>query len=158
KALRYFWQVLDVNKTGRLTISTINLFFRDIVAKLAEGGFDPPNVMDVKDEIFDMVKPAERTCITLEDLILSGVGHTVVSMLIDVNGFWAYDNRESIISDPEDTSSTTQAQEKDPGPGPGPGPGPRGNDVAGSGGEENRSSEALAWTQVCLGDEELAGG
>lgn len=25
-------------------------------------------------------------------------GHTVITMLLDVNGFWRYDNRESILA------------------------------------------------------------
>ena len=49
---------------------------------------------DVKDEIFDMVKPADPLRITLQDLISSGQGGTVVSILIDLNGFWTYENRE----------------------------------------------------------------
>ena len=32
----------------------------------------------------------------------SNVGHTVVSMLIDVNGFYAYDQRESYYQDGQD--------------------------------------------------------
>lgn len=43
-----------------------------------------------------MVKPANPTFITLADLLLSGAGHTVVSMLVDTNGFWMYDNRENL--------------------------------------------------------------
>ena len=27
------------------------------------------------------------------------VGHTVVSMLTDINGFWAYDNREHLLAE-----------------------------------------------------------
>ena len=38
--------------------------------------------------------------ITLEDLVRSGVGHTVVSMLIDVQGFYVYDNREALLHTP----------------------------------------------------------
>lgn len=42
-----------------------------------------------------MVKPVDPYQITFKDLKASGVGHTVMSILTDVNGFWAYDNRES---------------------------------------------------------------
>jgi hypothetical protein len=52
---------------------------------------------DVKDEIYDMVKPRDPLCITLEDLVECRVGHTVVTMLIDVNGFFEYDNREALM-------------------------------------------------------------
>ncbi|CAN0466406.1 unnamed protein product [Phaeothamnion confervicola] len=48
QALAYIWRLLDVQKTGRLTIWTVNYFFRDIVGKLIDGGFEPPNVADVK--------------------------------------------------------------------------------------------------------------
>lgn len=49
------------------------------------------------DEIFDMVRPAEATHITLRDLLRCGVGDTVVRMLVDVRGFMDYDNRESVM-------------------------------------------------------------
>ncbi len=48
-------------------------------------------------EIFDMVSPAVPGKITLSDLISSKCGHTVISILIDVNGFWKYDNRENLM-------------------------------------------------------------
>ncbi|CAM9597022.1 unnamed protein product [Ectocarpus sp. 6 AP-2014] len=98
QAMQYFWRVLDVQGKGRLTISTIHLFFRDIAHALEEGGFETPTTDDVKDEIFDMVKPADPTFISLADLLASGAGHTVVSMLVDTNGFWTYDNRESLAT------------------------------------------------------------
>ena len=54
-------------------------------------------VEDVKDEIFDMVKPADRTLITLRDLEACKVGDTVVGMLTDMNAFWQYDRREQLM-------------------------------------------------------------
>eukprot|EP00903_Cladosiphon_okamuranus_P019399 g17836.t1 len=98
QAMHYFWRVLDAHGEGRLTVTNINLFVRDVTRALREGGFETPNTEDVKDEIFDMVKPADPAFITLADLLLSGAGHTVVSMLVDVNGFWTYDNRESLAT------------------------------------------------------------
>jgi len=44
-----------------------------------------------------MVSPATPGRITLNDLISSKCGHTVISILIDVNGFWKYDNRENLM-------------------------------------------------------------
>ena len=44
-----------------------------------------------------MVCPAVSGRITLADLISSKCGHTVISILIDVNGFWKYDNRENLM-------------------------------------------------------------
>ena len=56
-------------------------------------------VEDVKDEIFDMVKPADPTKITFKDFEKCRVGDIIVSMLTDLNGFWEYDNRENIIAE-----------------------------------------------------------
>ena len=46
--MRYFWRVLDIEGTGRMTVGTINVFFRDVTRTLAEGSFDTPNIADVK--------------------------------------------------------------------------------------------------------------
>lgn len=42
-----------------------------------------------------MAKPASPHCITLADLQKCGVGHIIVSMLIDAKAFYDYDQRES---------------------------------------------------------------
>ena len=34
---------------------------------------------------------------SLQDLVNSDQGHTVISMLLDINGFWQYDNRYSTV-------------------------------------------------------------
>jgi serine/threonine-protein phosphatase 2A regulatory subunit B'' len=95
QALRWFFKILDVHKVGYLDVSVIRLFFREVMERMTDVDY---NADDVMDEIFDMIKPARPYRITLQDLIDSGVGATVVSMLIDVNGFWAYDNRESLMA------------------------------------------------------------
>ncbi len=63
-------------------------------------------VNDVIDEIFDMINPSDPCRITFEDIIRCNVGDIIVVMLTDTNGFWAYDNRESLIAvesdDPEE--------------------------------------------------------
>lgn len=59
----------------------------------------------LQDEIFDMVKPKDPYKITLQDLVNSGQGDTVSSILIDLNGFWTYENREVLVAN--DTDSNT---------------------------------------------------
>jgi len=49
----------------------------------------------LKDELFDMARPALPNCIQLEDLVKSGVGDTIVKILIDAKGFYDYDQRET---------------------------------------------------------------
>ena len=67
---------------------------------------DPVKFEDVKDEIFDMVRPLDPLRIKLDDLIKSGNGDTVVSILIDLNGFWTYENWEVLVNDNNDESSS----------------------------------------------------
>lgn len=45
-----------------------------------------------------MVKPQDPLRITLQDLIQSSQGDTVCSILIDLNGFWTYENREVLVA------------------------------------------------------------
>ncbi|MEQ2164341.1 hypothetical protein GOODEAATRI_005674 [Goodea atripinnis] len=62
------------------------------------------------DEIFDMVKPKDPYKITLQDLVNSCQGDTVVSILIDLNGFWTYENREMLVAN-DDSSNTVDLDE-----------------------------------------------
>lgn len=97
ESLAYFFRLLDVRRQGCLAAFEINLFFRAVVSGARDAGHEPVVLEDVRDEIFDMVKPADALRITLDDLLACKVGDTVVSMLTDVNGFWAYDNREMLM-------------------------------------------------------------
>lgn len=56
-----------------------------------------------QDEIFDMVKPKDPYRISLQDLINSSQGDTVTSILIDLNGFWTYENREVLVASDNDS-------------------------------------------------------
>lgn len=53
---------------------------------------------DIKDEIFDMIKPEDPAKITLKDIIRSKMGHILVNILIDFNGFWSYEFRETLAT------------------------------------------------------------
>lgn len=61
-------------------------------------GASPVNFEDVKDEIFDMVRPADPMKITLKDLISSGYGSTAISILIEFQYFFAYEHREILAA------------------------------------------------------------
>lgn len=75
---------------------------RDVHQKWIEGGNYELCIDDVRDEIWDMVKPADPLRITLADLLNCKQGGTVASMLIDVRGFWAHDNRENLLQEEEE--------------------------------------------------------
>ncbi|XP_066999650.1 serine/threonine-protein phosphatase 2A regulatory subunit B'' subunit gamma [Anabrus simplex] len=102
QSLHYLFRILDVHGKGYLDTFTLNYFFRSIQEQMTMHGQEPVSFEDVKDEIFDMVKPTDPTRITLQDLINCGQGDTMVSILIDLNGFWTYENREAMTSDSSD--------------------------------------------------------
>eukprot|EP00064_Thunnus_orientalis_P011971 superscaffoldBa00001784_g12004 len=85
-ALQYIFKLLDMENLGYLNVFSLNYFFRD--------------------EIFDMVKPKDPYKITLQDLVNSCQGDTVTSILIDLNGFWTYENREVLVANDNDGSNT----------------------------------------------------
>ncbi|XP_007473311.1 serine/threonine-protein phosphatase 2A regulatory subunit B'' subunit gamma isoform X3 [Monodelphis domestica] len=68
-------------------------------------GQDPVSFQDVKDEIFDMVKPKDPLKISLQDLINSNQGDTVTTILIDLNGFWTYENREALVANDNENTA-----------------------------------------------------
>jgi len=96
-SLKYLWKCVDVRGQGFVDRFTIAFFYRDIVAGLHAEGLEAPSLDDVVDEIFDMAKPQVFDRITLADLLRSQTAHTVLLMLIDVNAFWLYENRENLI-------------------------------------------------------------
>ncbi|XP_060536556.1 serine/threonine-protein phosphatase 2A regulatory subunit B'' subunit gamma-like [Cylas formicarius] len=103
QALGYLFRILDIKNCGYLDAFTLNFFFRAIQDQMkAHGSEQPVPFQDVKDELFDMVRPKDREKITLTDLLACGQGDTFVSILIEFHGFWAYEHREAISSEPQD--------------------------------------------------------
>jgi hypothetical protein len=70
-----------------------------IQKQLKKYGHEPVPFRDIQDEIFDMVKPENPYKITLADLINCGQGEVVVNILIDLNGFWTHENRETLVTE-----------------------------------------------------------
>eukprot|EP00090_Calanus_glacialis_P037723 TRINITY_DN6522_c0_g1_i1.p1 TRINITY_DN6522_c0_g1~~TRINITY_DN6522_c0_g1_i1.p1 ORF type:complete len:451 (+),score=188.34 TRINITY_DN6522_c0_g1_i1:44-1396(+) len=108
QSLQYLFRVLDTRHEGFLSVFSLNYFFRAIQEEMRKHGQDPVPFLDVKDEIFDMVAPTDPLKITLVDLISSGQGDTVVSILTDLNGFWSYENREVLVVDNGDGAENTE--------------------------------------------------
>lgn len=102
EGLTYLFRCLDLHGRGYLTTADIHTLFRDVHQKWIEGGNYELCIEDVRDEIWDMVKPADELRITLADLLACKQGGTVASMLIDVRGFWAHDNRENLLQEEEE--------------------------------------------------------
>jgi len=96
-SLTYFWKLIDLDGTGRLTESTIRYFYADIFHALRQDKYDAPTVEPVILEIFDLLKCNNPLGPTFADFKSSGQGATVAAILLDVNGFWQYDNRENLM-------------------------------------------------------------
>jgi len=105
QSLQYLFRILDVRQEGCLSVFSLNYFFRAIQEQMKKHNQEPVLFLDVKDEIFDMVKPVDPLKVMLSDLIKSGQGDVVVSILTDLNGFWSYENREALVVDTPEESS-----------------------------------------------------
>ncbi|KAK0178320.1 hypothetical protein PV328_002280 [Microctonus aethiopoides] len=105
QSLHYLFRILDIKNCGYLDTFCLNYFFRAIQEQMTKHGQERVSFEDVKDEIFDMVKPADACKITLQDLLSCGQGDTMISILIEFHGFWAYENREAMAADTSDESS-----------------------------------------------------
>ena len=107
-SLGYFFALLDFQKVGYLDRASVSYWFRHVRSKMAELGHEAIPSCDVMcDEVMDMLSPLEKEGrIGLKDLIRSRCGHTVVSILTDVNGFWKYDHRETLMAQQQQQSQT----------------------------------------------------
>ncbi len=83
--------------------------FKAIQQQLRKYGHEPVPLGDILNEIFDMVKPEHPFRISLNDLIRCGQGEVVVNILIDLNGFWTHENRESFGSESSSNSGSSQS-------------------------------------------------
>jgi serine/threonine-protein phosphatase 2A regulatory subunit B'' len=98
QSLAYLFRILDVEHQGYLTAFTLNYFFKGIQEQILQHHQEPINFEDMKDEIFDMIKPQEPTRISVKDLVSCGQGETVMSILIEFHRFWSYENRETMVA------------------------------------------------------------
>jgi serine/threonine-protein phosphatase 2A regulatory subunit B'' len=97
-SIAYFFKILDINHQGYLDTKTLNYWFRAVSEKMNAMGHETVDIADVvANEIFDMICPVQPGKLTLADMISSRCGHTVIAILIDAQGFWKYDNRETLM-------------------------------------------------------------
>lgn len=135
ESIRYFWQLVDYDKSGRLSEEKIKYFYKDVHDCLVRTNYDAPSAAHVVLEIFDLVACNDPRGPTLADLLASKQGHIVMTMLLDVNGFWRYDNRESLMAQhlneeqEEDSHKSTNQQQQQ-----------QSNSSYGSGGYSGRAS------------------
>lgn len=94
QAKQYFFKILDLKGQGYLDSFTLHYFFRGVREKMKEFGQEPVQFEDIKDEIYDMIKPKDPYKITLQDFQESDYGGEVISLLIDLNGLWNHENRD----------------------------------------------------------------
>jgi Ca2+-binding EF-hand superfamily protein len=98
----YFFRLLDLYHVGYLSVGVIRYWFESITRKANDKfstchdtNYDVDEI--VCNEIIDMVNPLDpQLGVTFSDLVRSRVGHTFISILIDVNAFIRYDTRESL--------------------------------------------------------------
>ena len=101
QGMTYFFNFLDIDKTGVLDDFALNYFLRAILSRMEElGGEDGPPLQVVRGEIVDMIKHqganSPAAGVMLKDLIKSKkVGATFIRILTAFNGFWDYENRSS---------------------------------------------------------------
>uniref|UniRef100_A0A061SGU4 Protein phosphatase 2 (Formerly 2A), regulatory subunit B n=1 Tax=Tetraselmis sp. GSL018 TaxID=582737 RepID=A0A061SGU4_9CHLO len=102
-AIAYFFEIYDVRKRGHITAPDMYMFLAEIYKKWVEdGNYADLSIGDVRDEIFDMVKPRRELEITLKDLIDSKIGGTVMTIMADERVFWEYDSRETLMYQDEE--------------------------------------------------------
>ena len=93
-SIQYIWRAIDVYHKNAVDTFVINMFYRAVVKKLFNKNKGEYKIDDIKDEIWDMIKPKNPNYITLQDVLKSSYGDLVLSMLIDAREFYLYDQKE----------------------------------------------------------------
>eukprot|EP00472_Partenskyella_glossopodia_P014594 CAMPEP_0197521234 /NCGR_PEP_ID=MMETSP1318-20131121/6517_1 /TAXON_ID=552666 /ORGANISM="Partenskyella glossopodia, Strain RCC365" /LENGTH=543 /DNA_ID=CAMNT_0043073125 /DNA_START=335 /DNA_END=1966 /DNA_ORIENTATION=- len=99
QGLRYLWGVLDTEQLGFLSRFHVQRLMDSIMDKLrSQGKRLLEKKIGVVQEIFDMARPKDAGKIDLQDLLDSGQGGLIVSIIIDAVRFWQYEHREHILA------------------------------------------------------------
>jgi serine/threonine-protein phosphatase 2A regulatory subunit B'' len=96
-SIQYIWRAIDVYHKNAVDTFVINMFYRQVVKKLANRGKGEYKIDDIKDEIWDMIKPKNNNYITLQDILSSPYSDTVLSLLIDAKAFYLHDQKENPV-------------------------------------------------------------
>ena len=110
ESLTYFWRAIDMDKTGRLGPSTIEFFYRGVYEALRAVNYDAPSPSNIVIEVFDIVGCNDARGPTFSDIVKSGQGQVVFSLLLDCGGFWNYDNREQLLANQNQAQAAQAAQ------------------------------------------------
>jgi Ca2+-binding EF-hand superfamily protein len=100
ESLNYWWRMINISPTGRLSSEVIIYFYSEIFEALQANEYGAPDPKQLVTEVFDILGCRDERGPTFKDLVTSQQGYVVLSLLTDENGFWMYDNRESLISTP----------------------------------------------------------
>jgi len=111
QSIKYFWNLFDLDYSGRLSPRKIKYFYEAIRSSLA-GRYDTPSAEHIVVEVFDALGCNSADGATLHDMIQSKQGHVVISLLLDVDGFWRYDNREH-LNQMSNGAEEEEAEEED---------------------------------------------
>ncbi|CAD7945955.1 unnamed protein product [Amoebophrya sp. A25] len=109
QSIYYMWRLIDLNHDNQVTKPIIRYFLQGIRRNMdrADVPHDLLNsssvdIDDVVDEIFDMIRPTNPCYITVEDVLESKMGVTMLSILTDTQAFFHYDQREHLLAPDEE--------------------------------------------------------
>jgi len=96
-ALKYFFKIFDINNTGRVGLTEMKFFYKDLKVAyedyLSQEGI-MPKFEDFANEMFDMARPKNSTFITLDDLVRCKQGFDFMVCQFNFMEYYRYDNRE----------------------------------------------------------------
>lgn len=69
QSIHYFFRILDIDHQGYLTPMNLWFFFKGIQDQISTHRAQTVSFEDIKDEIYDMVRPKDPVKITLKDII-----------------------------------------------------------------------------------------
>ncbi|MCQ2820314.1 MAG: hypothetical protein MJ252_23860 [archaeon] len=93
-SIQFIWRAIDIYHKNAVDTFVINMFYRAVVKKLLNRDKGEYRIDDIKDELWDMIKPKNPNYITLQDVLNSPYSDLVLSLLIDAKAFYMHDQKE----------------------------------------------------------------
>ncbi|MFH4977906.1 hypothetical protein AB6A40_004615 [Gnathostoma spinigerum] len=99
-SIKYHFRILDVDSDGFIDSSDLLYFYKGIEEMSKEiTSYDLRDIIpifeDIRDEIFDLCRPKSEQRISMNELLSSGKGDTIVGILTDIDCLSQYENREN---------------------------------------------------------------
>ncbi|XP_010528761.1 PREDICTED: probable serine/threonine protein phosphatase 2A regulatory subunit B''delta isoform X1 [Tarenaya hassleriana] len=96
-SLEYWFKCIDLDGNGILTRNELQFFYEEQLHRMECMAQEAVIFEDILCQLFDMIKPEDKSCITLKDLKGSKLSGNFFNILFNLNKFMAFETRDPFL-------------------------------------------------------------